>query len=197
MGICTGEGLTSDTSDERIDAKTAGLEGRGIREEKTGEDRRQKGGSPIGGKRADEIVGWFEYANGCLDMYGKSLLFRTGVYVNRFVRSAFELPGIAALKRIVNPSNIYLFDPPKFRERAGEEDTLCDIRALVKASCAKLAALDMAQAGEDRKAVVDEEWARKARTFDENFDGVAKLTRLNKRHAVNCLGGKAAPGKME
>lgn len=150
----------------------------------------------MGEKRAAEIAGWFEYANGCLDMYGKSLLSAVRINVNRFVRSALELPGIEALKRVVSPQ-VFLLDPPKFREKAGEEDTLGDIRELVKKSCEKLAALEIAKSGDDRKSVVGEEWAGRVRTFDENFDSVARLTGLDRKYPNAFSRISIEPGEEE
>jgi len=152
-------------------------------------DPRQEGGSEMGEERAAEIAGWFEYASSCLDMYGKSLLSAARINVNRFVRSALELPGIAALKKIVNP-HVFLLDPPKFRGK----DALGDIRGLVKKSCEKLASLDMARAGDDRKGIVDGEWANRAR---DNFDGVARLTHLDRKYPDALSKIKLGPGEEE
>jgi len=188
MSICTGEGLNNTDSDEISGRLPVKLVKR--------ENRRKDGGSEMGEERAAEIAGWFEYANGRLDKYDESLLYAARVNVNRFVRSALELPGIEALKRVVSPQ-MFLLDPPKFRENAGEKDTLGDIRGLVKKSCEKLASLEMSRAGDNRKDVVDGEWASRARVFDENFDGVARLTGLDKKYPDSLSRIKLKPGEEE
>lgn len=138
-------------------------------------EKRQKGGSEIGKERAEEIVGDFAYAKDVLDRCDSSFLTELRIEGRELVNDTLRVVGLG---RSARPSTL-VRGMPNFRET----DTLGDIKALVQKACKRLALLDISEVPDEKKTSVDDGWVERAYGLLHNFDAIARLTLLDRKHS--------------